>query len=308
MKEELYYFPYDPMRYPFNLEVCGYTEDDDHTPHVDKRENSYMYICEYIVSGSGILSCNNFEYNPKAGDVYILPKNSNHEYYPNPKDPWKKIWFIFDGPLVPNMLHGFGLHNDIFFQNFGHEELFKEMFTMAKSYTNLEDLNFKISMKFYEILMLLNKHKHSQELTDKAEKIQALLDSHIYDKLDLDFIAKEMFLSKAHIINLFREKFGVTPYQYFIQQKLSLAANYLVNSKHPVNEISHMLSFSDHQYFCRIFKKYTGMSPLKFRKSCDNLTYIWAHERIDHSGFLNNFRVFEDDLLRTHNSFKESIE
>ena len=255
MKEDLYLFPYDSLRYPFNLEVCGYTEDNAYTPHIDQRENCYTYICEYIVKGSGFLTCNGHNYYPQAGDCYILPKHSKHIYGPNPQDPWTKIWFLFDGPLVPHMINGFGLNNEVFFSSFGHENIFVEMFETAKNYSDLEHLNFEMSMKFYKLLMLLNQHLTTHTKKDPAERIQFIIDSHIYEQLDLDYVSKKIFLSKTHIINLFQQKFGITPYQYYIQQKISLAANYLANSKYSISDISKILSFTDHQYFCRFFQK-----------------------------------------------------
>ncbi|WP_337588930.1 helix-turn-helix domain-containing protein [Gorillibacterium massiliense] len=34
----------------------------------------------------------------------------------------------------------------------------------------------------------------------------------------------------------------------------------------PISEISSMVGYSDHSYFCRVFKKVTGLAPSQYRK------------------------------------------
>lgn len=74
-----------------------------------------------------------------------------------------------------------------------------------------------------------------------------------------------MNYSKNHIINIFSEKFGKTPYQYYLEAKISLAKEYLLNTNLSVSEISAALSYSNSQYFSICFKKFTGYSPRNFR-------------------------------------------
>lgn len=54
IKETINTFAFDPVEFPFNIEVSGITECDE--VYITKRSNSYCYILEYILKGSGTLS------------------------------------------------------------------------------------------------------------------------------------------------------------------------------------------------------------------------------------------------------------
>jgi len=49
-------------------------------------------------------------------------------------------------------------------------------------------------------------------------------------------------------------------------QVIELAKSNLLNSNKSVSEIAFDLGFEYSQYFCRLFKKKTGMAPVEYRK------------------------------------------
>ena len=115
--EHINSFPFNPTEFPFNIEISGITNcDEQYTVY---REKSYCYILEYIYNGSGTLFCNGREYSVSKGDAYLLPKGSNHRYYPD--KTWDKIWFNIDGTLVSNLIFAYGLENTIVFKNFNRK-------------------------------------------------------------------------------------------------------------------------------------------------------------------------------------------
>ena len=101
--ERINSFPFNPTEFPFNIEISGISNcDEEYTVY---REKSYCCILEYIYEGSGTLICNGREYKVGKGDAYLLPKGSNHRYYPD--KTWDKIWFNIDGILVSNLIFAF---------------------------------------------------------------------------------------------------------------------------------------------------------------------------------------------------------
>ena len=55
----------------FQIEMTGITYPDSHY-HIE-RENSSIYILEYIMEGEGLLRIGEETYRPAKGDVYLLP-------------------------------------------------------------------------------------------------------------------------------------------------------------------------------------------------------------------------------------------
>ena len=73
-------------------------------------------------------------------------------------------------------------------------------------------------------------------------------------------LADHIFRSKNYVIKRFCTEFGVTPYEYQIQQKIFSARNLLENTKLSVKEITDLIGYGDQHYFSAMFKKETGES------------------------------------------------
>lgn len=56
-----------------------------------------------------------------------------------------------------------------------------------------------------------------------------------------------------------------TPLQYITKKKIEKAQLLLATCDLSVKSISYKLMFDDYSYFCRIFKKITGVTPKEYR-------------------------------------------
>ena len=77
-----------------------------------------------------------------------------------------------------------------------------------------------------------------------------------------DYSAKE----KAKLfIQKFKEFTGVTPAQYILNVRLAIAKNLLRYSKYNVSETAAAVGYTNAFYFSRLFTKYVGVSPSKYK-------------------------------------------
>ena len=83
---------------------------------------------------------------------------------------------------------------------------------------------------------------------------------------DLKSMAEYFGFSKKHLIKLFKENLGMTPYQYLISKKMQRAEEILCNTDLPVKTIASMLNYDSYS-FMRLFKQRTGMTPSQYRKA-----------------------------------------
>lgn len=82
----------------------------------------------------------------------------------------------------------------------------------------------------------------------------------------LDYIADSLELSKDYIGRLFKAGTGITLTEYVTRVKMELAKDMLKGSNMKVYQISQRLGYSTVDYFTRLFKSYTGMSPMQYKK------------------------------------------
>ncbi|MBE6578101.1 MAG: helix-turn-helix transcriptional regulator [Ruminococcaceae bacterium] len=85
-------------------------------------------------------------------------------------------------------------------------------------------------------------------------------------KIDIDELAKQVFLSHSGLIWKFRQELGTTPSSYLSMLRLQNAKSFLLNYPYSITQISEMCGYSNPYYFTNAFRRYSGMSPTEFRK------------------------------------------
>lgn len=249
---------------PFGINFIGKSICDDR--FFIEREASQIMSLEYIIDGRGTLEINGQTLTPEKGDVFLLTEGSNHKYYTDKAFPWRKYFVSFTGPLASKLKELYLPYNTFLFKNSDVEHNFEKIFRIAfddtKSY---EEVNQCVTIEVMKIILYLHS-RNEGEKEDLADKIKKKIDYCAEGDFSLDEIAENLCYSKNHIINTFKDKYGKTPYRYYIDAKIEIAKKYLKHTACSVSDISANLSFSDPQYFSSYFKRVTGLSPREYRR------------------------------------------
>ena len=109
--------------------------------------------------------------------------------------------------------------------------------------------------------------------TNLLMKFETILNSYFnsndqqYKKLpSVKYFAELLFLSPNYLSDLLKKETGKTAQEYLHYYLIEEAKNNLLNTNDPINEIAFNLGFEYPQYFSKLFKSKTGMTPLAFRK------------------------------------------
>jgi AraC family transcriptional regulator len=73
-------------------------------------------------------------------------------------------------------------------------------------------------------------------------------------------------LSPTHFMRQFKAATNVTPHQYVLHARIREAKGMLANSTLDLSAIALSCGFGDQAHFSSTFKRYTGMSPLRYRR------------------------------------------
>jgi AraC family transcriptional regulator, transcriptional activator of pobA len=107
---------------------------------------------------------------------------------------------------------------------------------------------------------------HSGPDLERLRQFRALMESHYADHWPAQRYARELGLSETSLNRLCRRLTGSTGFD-LVQQRLALEARrrlmYLPGSVHG---IASELGFKDSAYFCRFFRRHSGISPQGFRR------------------------------------------
>ena len=92
------------------------------------------------------------------------------------------------------------------------------------------------------------------------------IDRRLHMQLDLNELARLCSLSPSGFLRRFRKVMGMTPMQYVIDRRMSLAIQLLCESSKSIAEIAERCGYENEFYFSSSFKKATGMSPTAYRR------------------------------------------
>lgn len=96
-------------------------------------------------------------------------------------------------------------------------------------------------------------------------EIQMFILFHIEERLTLDRLAEEFFLTKNHLGEVFKERTGLTLGEYILRIKIQ-RAKVLLQEDFRTYEIAEKLGYQNAEYFAKQFKKATGETPTEYRK------------------------------------------
>jgi AraC family transcriptional regulator of arabinose operon len=100
-------------------------------------------------------------------------------------------------------------------------------------------------------------------------RVRATMDwlcRNVGEKITLGRAARAAGLSVSRLTHLFSEQTGTSPREFLERQRLTRATQLLEVTSRPIKEIAHEVGYENPLYFSLRFKKFSGMSPRKYRR------------------------------------------
>ena len=174
-------------------------------------------------------------------------------------------YFVADGNLTYELLEINGISDGaIASVHNGYEEIFRICELSKEPCQGLSEIAFSLHRLIKCVADTLNEETKGRVNT--ASLIREYIDSHASGKLTLEEISSVFFISKTQIFRIFKSYFGISPMQYFLQQKIEISKKMLIQDNMRVSDIAEALGFSDAKHYSKTFRKYTGALPRDYRK------------------------------------------
>ena len=117
--------------------------------------------------------------------------------------------------------------------------------------------------KFYKLLSLLQPTKKAITLSDK---IAEYLTNATTENISIEKLCEEFHFSKNHIINTFKQEYGMTPIIYLNELRLNHAEALIEATSNSLEQISLESGFQTYSHFYKMFLRRHGYSPEQWRK------------------------------------------
>ena len=100
----------------------------------------------------------------------------------------------------------------------------------------------------------------------ETKAVLAYIRLHLSDDIRMEDITEDTGYSKSHISELFKADTGRTIREYIAEKRCEKAAELLISTSLPIQDISFRVGYPDNNYFVKVFRKQFAMTPTEFRQ------------------------------------------
>lgn len=258
------------------------------TRHEDEMEyHSHDYVeVAYVLSGVGKYRIEDKIYDVAEGDFIVFNPGVRHQaiFVKEAEVPTTEFFVGFGQVQLPNCPE-----NNFPVPNGGHiihttGELRQRLFRICSSMEAEKAARRPgryYMMKSYLIQMIILVLREQAEpepdisgiafesVNKKylVDKMVSYLEDHYNEKISLDQIAENMYLSPFYISKIFKSETGDTPIRHLINIRLEKAKELLERGYDgSVQEIAAMVGYDDAYHFSKLFKKRFQITPTQAKR------------------------------------------
>lgn len=244
-------------------------------------EYHYHEFCKILllIQGSGGYFIDGQRYLLQSGDIVLIGKHSIHRPELDSDTPYERIILYLSPEYLQRESTAECSLLSVFSGEKGHVLRLKEgprkkIFQLAASLEReLESREFGgeilSNAGMLRLLVEIGRNKaRTEELgpspvmprSQRILEIQGYIDDHISEELDAETLARAFFISKYHMMRLFRRETGTTIHLYVTQKRL-IRAKELMDGGMRATEACYQCGFHSYSSFTRAYNKHLGTTP-----------------------------------------------
>ena len=250
------------------------------------RSHDYLEIA-YIFSGEGKYRIEDRIYTVREGDLLIINPGDRHQSLscPEAEVPSTEFFVGFSDIRITGCPDNFlplpGGEHVLHTAGELRQRLLKICSSMeAENAVRRQGRYFMMKAYLMQLLLLIIREQcepmerplgcafESANRKYVVEQIMNYIEDHYSEKISLDQIAENMYLSPFYISRIFKSETGNAPIRYLINIRLEKARELLEGGyEGSIQEVAAQVGYDDAYHFSKLFKKRYGISPSQARRS-----------------------------------------
>lgn len=119
----------------------------------------------------------------------------------------------------------------------------------------------RISQK--QFVIFSGQKEHDDEV---IKEVQMYIEQNFEEKLNVEGLANRFAISTRNFIRRFKKATQNTPFEYIQRVRVEVAKKSFESTPLNINEVMYNVGYNDEKAFRKVFKKYTGLSPIQYRR------------------------------------------
>ncbi|MBE5730434.1 MAG: helix-turn-helix domain-containing protein [Clostridiales bacterium] len=227
----------------------------------------------FVVGGGGRFELDGYLYPIKENTIIICSKDVAHSEYVFDSPDVQVYHLGFSGVVLGDLEPDVVINEPYCMLNTGEDwQLFKSYFEALVKEEKTRGMGSKIIQDdLVRVLLISTLRLAAPDFERLYSHNKAYLDAKEYfDKNyltieNIEDVCKLLGLNKFYLTHLFKERLGIPPIKYLLNKRMERAKQYLSTTGLTIGEVAQRCGYTDTAYFCRVFKKNEGVSPLKYR-------------------------------------------
>ncbi len=151
----------------------------------------------------------------------------------------------------------------------GLKKMKADKYDAAKKFSQIYEFK-KARLELEEILKAIFEEIVDNKLYERNDEINAVVnyvEKNYQNRISLEEVADYVNLNPQYLSRLVKKELGIGFTHYVTNLKIEKAKELLSDTDLPILNISLELSYNEPNYFCKVFKKIVGMTPMEYRAS-----------------------------------------
>lgn len=239
--------------------------------HIIRPEGYPHHQVLYCTKGSGSLLLDGRKLCIPPNTAVFMPAGYPHEYYAE-EDVWDIHWVVPAGYEADDMLRQLGFSEPRVF-SLENVKLLEHIFRKMHDAIRADSLfgNYRASGYLYDFLIELYRlssvRDTSLSVSPALMKAVDHINYNFSSQITMEELCSVSGVSKQHLCLLFRNTLNMRPMEYAAKRRIQEAKALLMGTDKSIEEISEEVGFGSESYFCKLFKRYEGMTPTSFRNA-----------------------------------------
>ncbi len=255
----------------FYVQETGYLKSIK--SHLHKRSNLSSYLFCMALSGRGAFTFRDQIYTMHPNDCILIDCMESYTHQSDSEYPWELLWVHFSGYAAEAYYQYFIHAKENHFHPQNPEE-YKKIIEQILIIHQKKEMSWElIASKLITDLLTIsimdkkdNKNTGGSSILDKLQSIRDYIDLNYMNKISLDQLAHEFYISKYHLSREYKRVYGITLLDYITAKRITYAKELLRFTKKSIGEIADTCGYPDASYFNKVFQRTEGMSGLEYRK------------------------------------------